>query len=175
MSRFVRWISSVLTIVWLATPAMAQTVSQAGAPFAASCASSGSQPGAFDHCKLTLERTRLKQGTSGDVIARLGFLRPIRLTQFVVGDSAQRYARSYERNTRIAMRIEAVGVGLFVSSLLASRGCTSIFCARNPSHGATRTAELAGVAIVAIGIPFQIHGRHEGYKAVAFHNAALAH
>src|SRR5437868_652604 len=100
MARFVRWISGVFTIIWLAAPATAQMVTQAGRPRTASCAENGSQPGAFDHCALTLKHTRLERGSGGDVIARREFLRPIQLSQFVAGDSAQRYARNYERNTR---------------------------------------------------------------------------
>lgn len=100
-------------------------------------------------------------------------LRPIALTQFVAGDSAKHYARLYERDTRWANRVAAVGTVLALTGFMATHVCSTSVCTNGPRHGAPRVTEIVGVSLFAVAIPIKLYGRNQGYKAVSFYNAAL--
>jgi hypothetical protein len=171
MYRFNRSIAAVAFAFAAAPVVGAQTVAQAGRPTTLQCDTNASAPGAFRHCALSLEHMQLKRG--GDVVSRAGLVRPIKLTRFVTGDSAQHYARAYERDTRRANTVMAIGTSLALTAFMANRMCNTPACMSAPHHSGTRVTEIVGVSLVAFSIPLRVYGRHQGYKAVAFHNDSL--
>jgi hypothetical protein len=132
--------------VGLAAPA----VSRAQEPTAArtaTCAEAGAA--AYDGCALFLEGRLLKRGALGTVVATPGFWRPLPLIAEVGGDSAVRYARSFERN---ALRGKVTGVAgglLVVSGLFLTRPARS--------HGSNDFARLetgAGLTLSGLVLGF---------------------
>jgi hypothetical protein len=209
MFRFIRSVSLVATLAAATAVAGAQPVTHAGAPVPAGstppasnrkvtafrtptsaiCDVIGPVRGPYQNCKLTLQRNLLMMGTSKVVIVRALALHPIRLTQFVAGDSALKYARLYEKNTMRSMHVEVVGSSLFMAGFvtnhagfltnhirfLANRRCNAVihFCTSTPNHRAIAFTEHVGLSMLALGVPMQIYARHQGYKAIDFYNATL--
>ena len=80
---------------------------------------------AYDGCALFLEGRLLKRGALGTVVATPGFWRPLPLIAEVGGDSAIRYARSFERNAFRGKVTGAAGGLLVVGGLFLTRPARS--------------------------------------------------
>jgi hypothetical protein len=171
MFRATRCFAALAVLSLAAAPLTAQPV-QAGRPILANCLDNLTAPGAYGHCALSLTHTRLVR--AGVMLDRMTFLHHAALGQYVTGDSALRYARAYETETRRSTRIALLGTGLLVSAFVAGHACPAHVCSQ-PNRRSLATAEIVGGSLFVISLPIKIHGRNQGYKAVDFYNASLGH
>lgn len=134
----------------LAVGLTAPAVSRAQEPTTsrtATCGEAGAA--AYDGCALFLEGHQLKRGALGTVVASPGFWKPLPLLAEVGGDSAVRYARSFEYD---AFRGNVTGTA---GGLLVAGG---LFLARpSRSHGGNEFARLetsAGMILSGLVLGF---------------------
>jgi hypothetical protein len=137
--------------------------------------------GLYGHCALWLDGNVVRRGAAGEIVARPGFFRPMRLARLVSGDSARIYAARYETNTRRSIVLGAASTLLFVAAYVIadSYDCARrIFgiCSRSDDADAVSVAALAigsGLALIA-SVPFSIRARRAGARAIWWHNARFA-
>lgn len=137
---------------------------------------------AYQRCALWLDGRRVRRGVEGAVVAEPGFFSPTRLTRVVEGDSATKYARSYERNTTRS------GVFGLLSGLMIGAAwivADAYECDPDPTFGiCTNTDDNYGIASIALiaggfasaivsGVLQQRAGRAAS-RAIFWHNANFA-
>src|SRR5688572_20548845 len=108
-----------LTVGWLPSlsSARAQVMSAPESPTDSACT--------YLRCSLWLDGGRVLQGAHGEVVARRGFFRPLRLLPLVAGDSARHYATLYERSDRRATRFRLPGLVLVVAGFAVALSARS--------------------------------------------------
>lgn len=132
---------------------------------------------AYGRCALMYDRNVIRRGIDGAVVEKPGFLRPIRLERLVVGDSAKRYAASYERNGRRASILGIVGGALMLTSVTVAdvqmnRDCSGPYggCYTNDPGVAPAMMFVAGSASLLLTIPFQLRADRAAVRAVWWNN-----
>src|SRR5262245_4800449 len=73
--------------------------------------------GIYARCALWLEGRSLRRGTDAVPIARHGLFWPVRLTPYLMGDSARSYGQVYDRNARRANVLGLASVVLAVAAV----------------------------------------------------------
>ena len=154
--------------VALVAPASSRAQEPTASP-SATCAEAS--PAAYGGCALFLEGRLLKRGALGTVVAKPGFWRPLPLVAEVGGDSAVRYARSFERN---AFRGDVTGGA---GGLLMLGG---LFLTRPPrSHGGNEFARfetgagmmLSGIVLGFVSSSFNRHAASDAARALWWNNS----
>jgi hypothetical protein len=151
---------------------------QSSAPCSAPVASSAD----YGRCALWLDGNRLRQGKTGEVVTKTGFFSPMRLTDHVIGDSAQAYARSYTRNTRRATTLSLIGTALIAAAYIVA---DSYDCDPEPSFGFCTTGDdnyvfttvalaVGGIGFTIAGVPFTLRARRHASQSVLWHNERFA-
>ncbi len=154
--------------VGVAAPA-ASRAQEATASRTATCGEAGAA--AYDGCALFLEGHQLKRGALGTVVASPGFWKPLPLLAEVGGDSAVRYARSFERNAfRSKVTGTAAGLlmlgGLFVARPTRSHGAND-FARFETGAGLT----LSGLALGFVSSSFNRHAASDAARALWWNNS----
>jgi hypothetical protein len=149
---------------------------------AAVCAPNESPLGSYVQCALWYDGRELRRGSDGAIIERPGFWGTMSLTRHLVGDSAQAYGRSFERNMGRSRALSLTGMALFIAG-------TSVFnayeCRPEPTFGhcTTRDDEYvmgsalligAGTVALIVSVPFTIRATRSAARAVWWHNAGFA-
>lgn len=172
MSKVVRSISGGL-LVLVSVSAQGQSVRQAGETIRRQDCDSPTQPDrSYQSCALKLERTALRLASTGDVVAERGLVQPIPLAHFVGGGPAFSLAKRYERETRVGRTIQFIGASVAGVALAQRQWCPAKLCSRE-NHDALTNAMYAGVGILAVSVPIQLHARAKGRQAISIYNASL--
>jgi len=158
--------------VGFAAPAASRAQEPTATP-TANCAEAG--PAAYAGCALFLEGHLLRRGALGTVVAKPGFWRPLPLIGEVAGDSAVRYARSFERN---ASRGDVTGAA---SGLLMLGGL--ILARPTRSHGGNEFARfetsagmmLSGIALGFVSSSLNRRASSDAARAVWWNNSRYSH
>ena len=146
------------------------------------CAPNESPVSSYVNCALWYDGRELRRGSDGAIIERPGFWGTMHLARHLVGDSAQSYARSFERNTRRSQALNLTGFVLFLagSSLLRSYECrpepTFGYCTTRDDEYVMGSALLMGAGAVAwvVSAPFTLRAKRAAARAVWWHNAGFA-
>lgn len=133
----------------------------------------------YSRCALWLERSRVRRGQEGEVIATRSLLRPMPLTRILAGDSALAYARVYERNARKANVFGLIGLGLEVGAIVAfpyNRCDPGSFGSACPSRDFMTSAYLLVGSLASFMVSGHFSGRagRAATRAVWWHNANFA-
>ena len=169
-----RFVVGAFVCLAMVPAASAQTSAPCSAPVASSAD--------YGRCALWVDGNRLRQGKSGEVVTKTGFFSSMRLTDHVIGDSAQAYARSYARNTRRATTLQLIGGVLLGAAYIVA---DSYDCDPEPSFGFCTTGDdnyvfsTIALTVGAIGfniasVPFTLRARRHAAQAVLWHNERFA-
>jgi len=124
---------------------------------------------------LFLEGRGLKRGALGTRVAKPGFWRPPPLIAEVGGDSALRYARSFERNSSRGKVTGAAGGllmlgGLFLARPARSRGRDD-FARFETAAGMT----VSGMVLGLVSSSFNRHASSDAARALWWNNSRYSH
>lgn len=147
------------------------TANAAGAQSTAwnSCADT-TRSAPYSRCVLSLERGQLTRGWPGELVTIDDPQSPIALGQYVRGEPARRFALRYERETRTALVLRYAGAALVLSESITGRGW------REGKASRTETGVvMTGLGLMGASLPFRWLAWRDGERAVAAHNAGLAH
>jgi hypothetical protein len=147
---------------------------------AAECAAGAGA--AYRRCALWMDGRRVRRGAEGAIIAERGFFSPLRLTRVVEGDSAQLYARAFERDTRRAGAYGLLSAVLMVGGVLV---LDAYDCDRDPTLGVCTNADdnynlgaaalfLGGVVVGGVSGWYEQRAGRNASRAVFWHNANFA-
>lgn len=138
------------------------------------------RPGAtYARCALWLDGSSLRRGSDTALVARASFFRSLRLSPYLLGDSARAYARLYERDVRRANLLYAASLVVTGAAviLLNSYHCRPEppfgICANNDNLYVIGTGVLLGAGFgFAFGsIPFTARAQRAAARALWWHNA----
>jgi hypothetical protein len=129
----------------------------------------------YERCSLTLSETHLFRGEPAEVVYYLGEFRPAPLTRFVIGDSALKYARRYEREKLADLWLHFGGGVMLVagSFMLLSNQCDGLFARCQGMTWRRGGLMLTGGAVYRLSLVFRGRSAWDATKAVAWHNRGL--
>ena len=158
----------------------AQAGRAAGSPAARHYCGDSAALDDYERCGLWLDGMRLRRGSMGEAVARVGFFRAMPLVANVLGDSARQQARLYERSTRRANTYFATSMALQIAAfvVLRSYDCQPSFggCA---AHRDPHDLGFLGLTVAALGFTVAssratIRARRHQGQAIFRHNQRFA-
>jgi hypothetical protein len=174
MRSFVRIIPIIALLAAGASVASAQLSDTSHA--APRCGRDLKTAGSYMRCALWTDGRELKRGVPSEEVSHVHLLTPLALSHFVIGDSARRYALSYERNARRWLQFRYVGTMLITVGVLPSirRPCQKPRCIGSYPSSMNRPLVVSGAVLDLASLSFKSRAAQASTQALWWHNAPLA-
>lgn len=139
------------------------------------CGRDSTTAGPYERCMLWTSGSELWRGKPGEELSHARIVTPLKLSPFVVGDSARHYAVRYERNARTGLALKFGAVGLISAGLIAGihRPCVKPQCVGSHPASVNKTLIASGLVVEVASLSFRFRARHAISAALSWHNALL--
>jgi len=136
----------------------------------------------YRSCALRFEGSRLVRGVAGEMVARPGFISPVRLEPHMAGDSALFYAAKHDRAATRAAWLSNGGTLALLAGLtiavIRDRRCEALASGScqdgDALHVTAAGLALGGSVATFASIPFTRQARRLQARAVWWNNARFA-
>ena len=168
------FMKNVLLLVVASATISAVAAAQDTRSDAAACLdTSAALVGMYQRCALWMEGNKVHRGEEGTIVARQRIILPPRLSRFVVGDSAIRYANLFERRSKQSTALYVLsGVFVALSAFNAQCGGDYNGCAYDYGFDSPGFSLLiTGGVLSVLGAGFHVSAQKAGARAVWWNNA----
>lgn len=174
MRSIVRFVPLIALLLGNVAVATAQSADSSHAT--SQCRGDSSTAGSYSRCALFTDGQGLRQGEPGREVSHVHGLTPLALSQFAMGDSARRYALSYERNAWRGQALRYVAATFITVGLLAAvpPPCQKPHCIGSHPRSVNRPLVGAGLVVDLASLSFRYHAKQARTAALRWHNSRLA-